>query len=652
MPDESESSNRIRVHTRSGVLLVLTGLFLFVLPFIPAPLTRLGPIDAALIRPNGGYAYTVRSADLGLAGPLPSAGVELTEDGRPLHIDHMHSAIRSAGAGRYSPWGTTLYFAAIDNSDPRANGRAYVLTIRGSLLRRLTGDAFWLNYLAIATATAGAFLFCLGLPRLRPAWAARTGAGVMRCSAFDLRCVLRLALLYGAWRQASADYGAIPELVKGENLHALAPRSLDHLADMLQGMLLNTSGKLAVVQISSVTLLILAAVYLRRWTLWLALIPTLVIEWAAYHFRGQLPDIDPMLALLLMAACWPASWKAITQAGRVVTTPATALGLTLAAYIGSVYFICGWSKVITDGPWWKVVHLELLYAAMVVWMGSSPPTWLDGVARGSRDLFMRWPWLGEGSALLTMILELVWPLALLSRFVRWSVPIIMLAAHAVIFLTSGILFLPLALTGVSVVIPWRLFGRRESDSVAKDSSPLRAWMVWPVGVAAMLAVAPAMHSVDAFPFSNYQHFNWNHTTLYEPTLAYRLGYRDPATGEWRPIPPNYSGFMDCWGVTLAGREVGAFLNASSAAERNASLARLRQYARALRPHRSSRRLGWLSCPPHVLGHSESIPFESFDELHLLRGRFEAPAQSLDVVWEDCGVLPGWPESPVPTKPEP
>jgi len=50
----------------------------------------------------------------------------LFEDGRPLGPAHApHVDIRRLGAGRYSHWGSELYFSASDNSDPRSSGRVY-----------------------------------------------------------------------------------------------------------------------------------------------------------------------------------------------------------------------------------------------------------------------------------------------------------------------------------------------------------------------------------------------------------------------------------------------------------------------------------------------------------------------------------------------
>lgn len=50
----------------------------------------------------------------------------LREDGRDLPHPHaLHETIRQQGAGTYSHWGDMAYFSSSDNSDPRANKRAY-----------------------------------------------------------------------------------------------------------------------------------------------------------------------------------------------------------------------------------------------------------------------------------------------------------------------------------------------------------------------------------------------------------------------------------------------------------------------------------------------------------------------------------------------
>ena len=69
----------------------------------------------------------------GPRAPRASA-TELLEDGRPLGPAHTdHTLIRSLGQGRYSHWQDKLVFSTSDNSDPRTNGRRYVVVMRAEL---------------------------------------------------------------------------------------------------------------------------------------------------------------------------------------------------------------------------------------------------------------------------------------------------------------------------------------------------------------------------------------------------------------------------------------------------------------------------------------------------------------------------------------
>jgi len=52
----------------------------------------------------------------------------LLENGRALGPAHaIHATIRERGDGAYSHWLGQLYFSTSDGSDPRTNGREYVL---------------------------------------------------------------------------------------------------------------------------------------------------------------------------------------------------------------------------------------------------------------------------------------------------------------------------------------------------------------------------------------------------------------------------------------------------------------------------------------------------------------------------------------------
>src|SRR5205085_9295433 len=67
-----------------------------------------------------------------------SSRLRLCEDGRRLGPVHSeHAAIASAGHGRYSHWGDTLYFSTIDGSDPNINGRRYTVSIMPPAIKLL-----------------------------------------------------------------------------------------------------------------------------------------------------------------------------------------------------------------------------------------------------------------------------------------------------------------------------------------------------------------------------------------------------------------------------------------------------------------------------------------------------------------------------------
>src|SRR5262249_37294399 len=59
------------------------------------------------------------------------SGAKLFENNRRLGPAHSRrDAVRSEGHGRFSHWGSRLYFSTPDNSDPRTNGRFYKVTAR------------------------------------------------------------------------------------------------------------------------------------------------------------------------------------------------------------------------------------------------------------------------------------------------------------------------------------------------------------------------------------------------------------------------------------------------------------------------------------------------------------------------------------------
>jgi len=98
--------------------------------------TRVVPVAA--VQPVGGAAYhfllpaTALPAALeprsDLEGEPARSRLTILEEGRPLGPAHaFHADIVARGAGRYSHWGPGVYFSASDSSDPRTNGRRYLV---------------------------------------------------------------------------------------------------------------------------------------------------------------------------------------------------------------------------------------------------------------------------------------------------------------------------------------------------------------------------------------------------------------------------------------------------------------------------------------------------------------------------------------------
>jgi catechol 2,3-dioxygenase-like lactoylglutathione lyase family enzyme len=91
------------------------------------------PIDLSGAQSDTGFAYTV-PLNIRHGGDTMQNGsyskLRLFENGVEIGPAHtLHATIRSAGGGRFSHWGGSLYFSASNNSDPRGNNKKYELAI-------------------------------------------------------------------------------------------------------------------------------------------------------------------------------------------------------------------------------------------------------------------------------------------------------------------------------------------------------------------------------------------------------------------------------------------------------------------------------------------------------------------------------------------
>lgn len=125
-----------------SVYMCIAGLWLVVTRQIPSP-GVLRILRSSLRRPFAGTVTDPRpESGLAWVAELPEAllsdlesrsRLALTEDGHSLGPAHAgHEEIRTVGAGRFSHWGSQIYFSTSDGSDPRTNGRRYeIRELRG-----------------------------------------------------------------------------------------------------------------------------------------------------------------------------------------------------------------------------------------------------------------------------------------------------------------------------------------------------------------------------------------------------------------------------------------------------------------------------------------------------------------------------------------
>lgn len=118
-------------------------------------------IEPVSVRPRAGLAYTISlplSSDEGdRSDALRRSNWILLEDALALGPAHAtHKDIETLGLGRYSHWKDTLIFSTSDGTDPRTNGRRYVLVksadetgrrvhfcAPGAMLMVRQGDRLW-----------------------------------------------------------------------------------------------------------------------------------------------------------------------------------------------------------------------------------------------------------------------------------------------------------------------------------------------------------------------------------------------------------------------------------------------------------------------------------------------------------------------------
>ena len=138
----SKAPSPLRVMASAELLVIAAAailVVLFALASAFAPKLR-AALDAERIDADSGYAYTFYP-NVTLPWPyvvpshpdavLAPGDITLLEDGRPLGPPKpSHEEIRRLGKGRFDLWERGLWFSTSDDTDPRHNGRHYLLLVK------------------------------------------------------------------------------------------------------------------------------------------------------------------------------------------------------------------------------------------------------------------------------------------------------------------------------------------------------------------------------------------------------------------------------------------------------------------------------------------------------------------------------------------
>ncbi len=126
------------------------------------------------IQAQAGFAYTARTHHPELSAHDRPSPAQVLEDGKLLAgpPNSSHDDIRAIGRGRYSFWRDSLYLSSSDNSDPRSNGRTYLIRYPARLGAVATSGLCLVSLLA-----AGSFVRPLSRKRERTKSASSDGLG-------------------------------------------------------------------------------------------------------------------------------------------------------------------------------------------------------------------------------------------------------------------------------------------------------------------------------------------------------------------------------------------------------------------------------------------------------------------------------------------
>jgi hypothetical protein len=457
-------------------------------------------------------------------------------------------------------------------------------------------------------------------------------------SPFDIRVTLRIVAALLIWKTLSTDYTNLIELAR-------TPRPV-FMASFMQVEVVNSTltrfadkvyvSSMAIrgIQIGICVILGVSVALLNRWLVLAALVPVWAFHCYASFFLAPLFECELCLCYLFLAALWPGSWTNLVLGGYEVTPASTTFGCTVLAMVGMWYFFAGLSKLLFDLNWVTNVHLEHLLPTFMVRV-DAVPGW-HGIGQRVHGVVTATPWLGTAAAAVVLVSELLFPLAVISRWTRWIVVPGMAGLHIGFFLASSTLFLVSIVLLFSIVTPWRRLGRAVRTTGPQPVSDGRFMARGAAVVAVLLALHTlcAVKSRNYFPVVNWNVFGWRYADMSAPVDIYHIGYRDPADGQIKSIPHNRGGFLDYRSVGFCRNLANAYYQAKTDAERVVITRQARNFLAALRPEYSNRwLLGPLTFPNHVVIDTEPTDVTMTGEFFFMKGRARFVDDRIVKEWE-------------------
>lgn len=488
-------------------------------------------------------------------------------------------------------------------------------------------------------------------------WKRKIFSGIIQFSPLDLRIYLRLLLFMVAWKFLSCDYTAIVDLNRDSVLNASTPSWVIFWSDCYRPYLFGDVWSIRLCQIGIGLIAGISIFTLNRWGSLAVVLGVIHFEWVASLYRSPLSDLEYGLSLLIVALLWPSSWKSILSGGSIPTNRANLFGYSLAAYIAISYFLTGISKINTNASWLNICHIECLYYNVALNAGYTLPSWLEPVALNLQWFYHQFPLTCFLSKLIVLCAELLWPLALCSKTARRTIPLTMFVSHLMIFLSCGALFLPMAVIGVSIVIPWRKIQWVQASRAMLLADTASADLACTVnsranllqGLAALfcacaISLAGSIWHTQCMvsPFIDYMNFGFIIPRFQagETNVVYRLGLKDRTSDEPRVLPVQCGGFFDYLLVSQSQIALSSYVLAKDERTRSQSLEKVWAFTRGIRTCDSYRWcLGVLSHPPHVIA-SPSNTTLTDSHWRILKGSIRyLPTQAPEIDWVDIGALP-------------